>query len=59
MGVRLLDKRSGILHSLLEPADYRALRDDPDAFEQRPAGLHSPLMIPGMEQAIELLRDTV
>lgn len=47
-----------LLRALTEHPDYAALRSDPDYFLTEAGGLHSPLLIPGLEEAIELLQAT-
>lgn len=48
-----------LLGPLAAHPDYAALASDPDYFSLRPGGLHSPLCIPGMEDAILSLRAAV
>lgn len=44
------------LRQILEHPDYAAVHADPLFFYQGPACLHSPLLIPGMETAVEILK---
>ncbi|MCB1317530.1 MAG: DHH family phosphoesterase, partial [Leptospiraceae bacterium] len=43
------------LKPLLQDPAYRHLIDDPDAFSPEITGLHSPLLLPAMEQAVAYL----
>ena len=47
------------LRPLLDHPDYVPLRDDPESFLRHPGGMHSPLTIPGMEEAVSLLSQAV
>ena len=47
------------LRPLLDHPDYAALRDDPESFLRHPGGMHSPLTIPGMDEAVSLLSQAV
>lgn len=47
------------LRRLLEHPDYRAAREDPYFFDSRPGCFHSPLLIPGMEAAVQILRRAI
>ena len=44
------------IRRLLEHPDYAAARQDPHFFNAGPACFHSPLLIPGMQEAVDVLR---
>ncbi|MCR9144942.1 MAG: DHHA1 domain-containing protein [bacterium] len=47
------------LRSIIAHPDYAAARQDPHFFDPGPGCFHSPLLIPGMEEAVEILRATI
>ncbi len=47
------------LRRIIAHPDYSAARQDPHFFDAGPACFHSPLLIPGMEAAVKILREVV
>lgn len=54
-----VDRIPSTLRRIVAHPDYAAARSDPHFFNSGPACFHSPLLIPGMEEAVMVLRSVL